>query len=103
MLVCAAIVYCFLFYRSINAAPISAPSESTSISQALLSRGVRSTDLCPRTRLEIIWSCVATILAASWVSVHPNMPAQNDSRLKKVLLRIDLMFWAVITPELMIY
>ncbi|KAF4616957.1 hypothetical protein D9613_008728 [Agrocybe pediades] len=59
-------------------------------------------DMCPRTRLEIIWTCLATILAASWVSIHPNMPGPNVSKVKKTLQRIETMLWAVIMPELVI-
>ncbi|KAF9536493.1 hypothetical protein CPC08DRAFT_717813, partial [Agrocybe pediades] len=58
---------------------------------------------CPRQRIQIIWTCVATILAASWVSVHPNIPNPKESAIKKSLRRIELMTWAIISPELMIY
>ncbi|KAF9566499.1 hypothetical protein CPC08DRAFT_614544, partial [Agrocybe pediades] len=51
----------------------------------------------------IIWSCLATTIAASWVSVHPNIPHPHDSRLKRTSRRIELMFWAIITPELIIF
>jgi len=71
----------------------------------LLSRDADSNtaDLCPRKELEIIWGCIATILASSWVAVHPNLPHPDDSKVKKNLRRIELMFWAIITPELIIY
>ncbi|KAF9556211.1 hypothetical protein CPC08DRAFT_641874, partial [Agrocybe pediades] len=59
--------------------------------------------LCSRQRIQIIWTCVATILAASWVSVHPNIPNPKESTIKKTLRRIELMIWAIITPELIIY
>ncbi|KAF4616601.1 hypothetical protein D9613_008288 [Agrocybe pediades] len=57
---------------------------------------------CPRQRIEIIWTCVSTILAASWVSVHPNIPDAQESKIKKTLRRIELMIWAILTPELII-
>ncbi|KAF9550740.1 hypothetical protein CPC08DRAFT_768852 [Agrocybe pediades] len=57
---------------------------------------------CPRRRIQIIWACVATILAASWVSVHPNIPNPKESAIMKTLLRIKLMIWAILTPELII-
>jgi len=46
---------------------------------------------------------MATILASSWVAVHPNLPHPDDSRIKKTLRRVELMFWAIMTPELIIY
>ncbi|KAF9541011.1 hypothetical protein CPC08DRAFT_650721 [Agrocybe pediades] len=58
---------------------------------------------CPRQRIQILWTCVATILAASWVSVHPNIPNAQESKTMKTLRRIELMIWAIITPELVIY
>lgn len=65
-----------------------------------ISRGGNS---CPRNRLEIIWACLATILASSWVSVHPNMPHPDDSKITRIVRRMELMFWAIITPEFVIY
>ncbi|KAF4616982.1 hypothetical protein D9613_008297 [Agrocybe pediades] len=58
---------------------------------------------CPRQRIQIVWTCVATILAASWVSVHPNIPDAKEFKIKKTLRRIELMIWAILTPELIIY
>ena len=61
--------------------------------------------ICPtdqRSMWDILWSSLATILACSWVSVHPNIPAPNDAGWRVFLRRIELMFWAVIGPELVI-
>ncbi|KAF9544968.1 hypothetical protein CPC08DRAFT_716324 [Agrocybe pediades] len=66
-------------------------------------RDADPTPPCPRQRIQIIWTCVATILAASWVSVHPNIPNAKESTIKKTLRRIELMVWAILTPELIIF
>ncbi|KAF4616387.1 hypothetical protein D9613_008673 [Agrocybe pediades] len=66
-------------------------------------RDADPTPPCPRQRIQIICTCVATILAASWVSVHPNIPNPKESKIMKALRRIELMIWAIITPELIIY
>ena len=61
--------------------------------------------ICPadqRSIWDILWSCLATILACSWVSVHPNIPAPNESSWRIFLRRLELMFWAVIGPEFII-
>ncbi|KAF4616852.1 hypothetical protein D9613_008689 [Agrocybe pediades] len=100
MLIYATVIYHFSLHNAGNAAPVEIASSSPS--SLLLPQDV-GMDFCPRTRLEIVWSCLATILAASWVSVHPNMPGPNESKLKKTIRRIELMFWAIITPELIIY
>ena len=59
--------------------------------------------ICPadqRTLWDILWSCLATIFACSWVSVHPNIP--NESSWRIFLRRLELMFWAVVAPETII-
>ncbi|KAF4616964.1 hypothetical protein D9613_008727 [Agrocybe pediades] len=94
-------ILCLAVYGSSNAIPLTA---LTPHNNDIFTTGSNDSDsVCPRTRLEIIWSCLATILAASWVSVHPNMPGPNESKVKKTLRRIDIMFWAIITLELIIY
>ncbi|KAF9555529.1 hypothetical protein CPC08DRAFT_670882 [Agrocybe pediades] len=66
-------------------------------------RDADPTPACPRQRIQILWTCVSTILAASWVSVHPNIPDAKESKIKKTLRRIELMLWAIVTPELIIF
>jgi len=98
MLLLALILYYAFAYNPGIAAPITIDSDNV-----FLSRETGSPDLCPRKRWEIIWSCIATILAASWVSVHPNLPHPKDSKVKKAFRRIELMLWAIIMPELIIF
>ncbi len=31
----------------------------------------------PRTVLSILWGCIATIFACTWLAVHPNVPGHN--------------------------
>ena len=61
--------------------------------------------ICPandRSVWDILWSCLATIFACSWVSVHPNIPGRNESWWRIALCRLELMFWAVVGPEMII-
>ncbi|KAF9549270.1 hypothetical protein CPC08DRAFT_675049, partial [Agrocybe pediades] len=97
-----------LILASILLSRASNPNDSfSSIPDAVFSssfpRDADPTPPCPRQRIQIIWTCVATILAASWVSVHPNIPNPKDSKIKKTLRRIELMIWAILTPELIIF
>ena len=55
-----------------------------------------------RTMWDIFWSCLATIFSCSWVSVHPNIPGPNESSWRILLRRLELMFWAVFSPEMII-
>ena len=61
--------------------------------------------ICPadqRSLWDILWACFATLFACAWVSVHPNIPAPNESSLRIFLRRLELMFWTVIGPEFII-
>ncbi|KAJ7620321.1 hypothetical protein FB45DRAFT_839551 [Roridomyces roridus] len=55
-----------------------------------------------RTLLSVIWGCLATIFACTWVSVHPNVPAPNQSALTLFLRRLKLMLIALIAPEIVV-
>ncbi|KAF9566568.1 hypothetical protein CPC08DRAFT_758900 [Agrocybe pediades] len=102
------LLYAILYYFASSNLSVAAPPSSpgSQFANGLISsispRDMETVDMCPRTRLEIIWTCLATIFAASWVAVHPNMPGPNVSKVKKILLRVEIMLWAIITPELII-
>ncbi|KAJ7811848.1 hypothetical protein B0H13DRAFT_2472195 [Mycena leptocephala] len=55
-----------------------------------------------RKLFDIIWGCLATIFACTWVSVHPNVPAPNQSRLALFWRRLKMMIIAIIAPEIMV-
>ncbi|KAJ6533600.1 hypothetical protein B0H19DRAFT_1186366, partial [Mycena capillaripes] len=55
-----------------------------------------------RKLFDIVWGCLATIFAATWVSVHPNVPPPNQSQLALFWRRLRMMLVAVIAPELMV-
>jgi hypothetical protein len=61
--------------------------------------------ICPadqRSLWDILWACLATLFACTWVSVHPNIPAPDESWWRIFLRRLELMFWTVIGPEFII-
>ncbi|KDR72294.1 hypothetical protein GALMADRAFT_74058 [Galerina marginata CBS 339.88] len=55
-----------------------------------------------RSLWDIIWSCLVTSFACSWVSVHPNIPAPGEGRVMKGLRKFELMLWSILSPELII-
>ena len=85
--------------RSINAAPMEFSRLGGDL---LISQSSREACVDQRSIWDIIWSCLATIFACCWVSVHPNMPALTDGKWKIACHRLELMFWAVIAPEMII-
>ena len=95
------LIVLYLFQGSIHA--VSLPffqRDTTPTSSSLLADQCT----CPNQRsvLDILWSCLAVIFACSWVSVHPNMPEPGEPRRKVALRSLELMFWAIITPELIL-
>jgi hypothetical protein len=63
------------------------------------SESCKDIDGC-RTLLSIVWSCLATLVACTWVSVHPNVPDSGDSTVMLALHRMKLMLLAIIAPEI---
>ena len=53
-----------------------------------------------RLTADIVWSCIATIFACTWVSLHPNIPGIKDGKTREVLVRIELTIWSIIVPEM---
>jgi hypothetical protein len=55
-----------------------------------------------RTLWNIVWSSLITVFACIWLSVHPNIPAPDDSWGKKVARRVCTMVLALLAPELIV-
>ncbi|KAJ6573005.1 hypothetical protein DFH09DRAFT_1079160 [Mycena vulgaris] len=51
---------------------------------------------------DIIWGCLTTIFACTWVSVHPNVPPPDQDWLALRWRRLWMMLMAVIAPEVMV-
>jgi len=56
-----------------------------------------------RTVWSIVWSCLATLFACSWVAVHPNVPRSTDSEALILGRRLATMGYMLLAPELVIY
>ncbi|KAF9557973.1 hypothetical protein CPC08DRAFT_692672 [Agrocybe pediades] len=77
---------------------------SHGIGPALVLDSTSNDCICKVTRSlwDIVWGCLATIFACSWVAVHPNLPSPADGKVKITLRRIELMLFTIIAPELVI-
>lgn len=51
---------------------------------------------------DIVWSCLLTIFACTWLTVHPNIPADGDSFWIVARRRLQVMAYAVLAPEMTI-
>ena len=101
MLLILTLIYLFHGFQS-HAAPLTSILEESSSNTTVI---ITPACICPadqRTKWDILWSCLATIITCSWVSVHPNIPARKESSWRIFLRRLELMFWAVFGPEMII-
>ncbi|KAF7369966.1 hypothetical protein MSAN_00626400 [Mycena sanguinolenta] len=84
---------------------VSRDSIATPLSHPLDARA--ATDSCDdinncRTLFSIVWGCLTTIFACTWVSVHPNVPPPGQSWLQLFWRRLKMMLVGIIAPELMV-
>ena len=97
------VVYLFHWHGfQTHAAPLTSLIAESSNNSTLLNT---PTCICPandRSIWDILWSCLATIFACSWVSIRPNIPGPNESWWRIIIRRLELMFWAVVGPEMII-
>jgi len=56
-----------------------------------------------RTVWSIVWSCLVTLFACSWVAVHPNVPRATDSEALILGRRLATMGYMLLAPELVIF
>jgi len=50
----------------------------------------------------IIWSCLSTTFACTWVAVHTNIPGPKDSQWAVLCRRVAIMGYTLIAPEMVI-
>ena len=57
---------------------------------------------CPNTRsvVEILWTCASTLILATWVSVHLNIPPKGASTFRLIVLRFGAMVATILAPEI---
>ena len=104
MLLLLTLVYVFHGFQT-QAAPLASLLAAESSTNGTVISTPSMACICPadqRSIWDILWSCLATIFACSWVSIHPNIPGPNESSWRIFLRRLELMFWAVVAPEMII-
>ena len=102
MLLILTLIYLLHGFQS-HAAPLTSILEESSNNSTVI---ITPACICPtdqRTIWDILWSCLATIIACPWVSIHPNIPGTDESSWRIFIRRLELMFWAVFGPEMIIF
>ncbi|KAF8649493.1 hypothetical protein AX16_005762 [Volvariella volvacea WC 439] len=83
---------------SVPANPIPSPLE---IVTASFTSG-RCDPTKPRTIFDILYGCLGVIFLCTYLSIHHNIPDQNDTWAKRVLVKIRTTIYAMLAPELVI-
>ena len=60
----------------------------------------RGDDLSKRSLYNIVWGCISTTIICAWATIHPNI-APREGPLKRTLRRLELVFWAIVAPEIL--
>ena len=55
-----------------------------------------------RSIIQVLGGCIATLVACSWVAVHPNVPAQTDGPWKVFKTRFIIMTYFLLAPEIVL-
>ncbi|KAJ7903327.1 hypothetical protein B0H14DRAFT_3122723 [Mycena olivaceomarginata] len=89
----------YLFVHLLQSKTGSAAPVSNSPEPRALTDACDDINNC-RKLFDIVWGCIATIFACTWVSVHPNVPPPRQSWLALLWRRLKMMLIAVVAPEL---
>jgi len=81
---------------------LTLPLVRVTLSEALCTR-LNEQYFDDRSVWSIIWSCLATLFACSWVAVHPNVPRATDSDTLILGRRLATMGYMLLAPELVIW
>ena len=90
----------YVSLKAIRASPLPLPMDVSDASAGLQLQTYSCVD--QRSITDILWSCFATIFACTWLSVHPNIPSSDEKPWRIALRRLELMFWSLIWPEMII-
>jgi hypothetical protein len=93
MLIILAIYY--LTSQGVQALPILALEQPTAPSACYDLRHCRTIG-------NIIWSCLVTVSACTWIAIHPNIPSPHEKWFTTSSRRLKFMLMAMLAPELVI-
>ena len=113
LLLVAAFIQAMIFLILLYLCFLSGPSNSLALPTDLrpsdifprkLSIFIRDDDrFDTRSIYNILWSCLSTIFACTWITIHPNIPAPGDSQWAVLRRRLVIMGYLLLTPEFIIF
>jgi len=95
---CTILLILFLYACIACASPVSSTEIVSSHTPRADDETCDSLTRC-RTTWSIVWSCFTTTIACIWVSVHPNIPAANDSEWTVRWRKVGLASLVFMAPE----
>ena len=95
------LLVCLLRHYGASAAPITDAGPPIYDVPIFVCDDSRDAD-AGRTVWDILWSCLATTFAVTWVSVHPNVPFLEETSWMVLKRRVFLVVLALLAPEVMI-
>ncbi|KAF8657423.1 hypothetical protein AX16_002220 [Volvariella volvacea WC 439] len=94
------------FARSLaSPVPITAPGTSVPSPVCVVAAAITVSQCDPtrtRTIFDILYSCIGVILLCTYISMHHNIPDQNDSPATVMWLKLRTTFYALVAPEMVI-
>ncbi|KAF8646425.1 hypothetical protein AX16_007218 [Volvariella volvacea WC 439] len=94
------------FARSLaSPVPVSVPGATIPSPVCIVAAAMTASRCDPtrtRTIPDILYSCIGVILLCTYISIHHNIPDQNDSRTKVIWIKIRTTLYALIAPEVVI-
>ncbi|KAG7087640.1 hypothetical protein E1B28_013588 [Marasmius oreades] len=92
-------LYAVLFaFTATGALPLGPSGGNVTFEHELTVRADACTP-ASRTVLGIVWGCLTTIFACTWLAIHPNVPSPDDSRWRILSRRAMIMALAIVFPE----
>ncbi|KAF8889178.1 hypothetical protein CPB84DRAFT_1454244 [Gymnopilus junonius] len=78
------------------------PGITNDLDRSLLNPAANPDFFGQRSIYNIIWSCLVTIFACTWIAVHPNLPAPKDGDIRVFARHLAIMGYLLLAPEMVI-
>ena len=66
---------------------------------------MRDEEIQPDTRTlsNLVFACLFTLLTCLWCCIRPDVPSPQDSRLRILFTKLNIIFWVLVSPEMVAF